>query len=204
MLKSNNISFQYSKGDFLFKNLSLEITPGEVVGLFGKSGSGKTTLAKIISGHLSPNDGELSINGETYPLDHKKYHPVQLIWQHAEKTINPKWQMKKVLSESNVDEELMRQFGIKKEWMNRFPSELSGGELQRFCLARAFGSETKYLVADEMTTMLDAITQAQIWQAVLPIAKERNIGILAISHQRGLLERISDRIINFDTLTQSS
>ena len=81
------------------------------------------------------------------------------------------------------DPELLDLLGIEQEWLTRWPNELSGGELQRFCVARALGPEIRFLIADEMTTMLDAITQAQIWQAVLEIAEKREMGIIVVSHE---------------------
>ncbi len=202
MLEINGISYRYKGRQWLFRNLRMKMKPGEVVGLYGMSGSGKTTMARIIAGYLNPLEGHVTADGRPYPI--KGVHPVQLVWQHPEKVINPRWKMRKVLAEvgGTSDSDLLGTLGIQKEWLNRWPSELSGGELQRFSLVRALGFNTNYLIADEMTTMLDAITQAQIWQAVLQLVKQRNIGVLAISHDQHLLHRISDRIINFNTLIE--
>lgn len=199
MLEVKGISFRYQYDPWLFRNLNLSVKPGEVVGLFGCSGSGKTTMAQIITGYKKSCKGEIIVDGNAY--FHSKQHPVQLIWQHPEKVINPKWRMKEILTEAGIsDTALITALGIKGEWLKRLPSELSGGELQRFCIVRALGSTTKYLIADEMTTMLDAITQAQIWRAVLKLAKQRKIGVLAISHDPHLLRRVSDRVIEFNEL----
>ena len=84
---------------------------------------------------------------------------------------------------------------MKEEWLTRWPHELSGGELQRFCVARSLGPDTRFLIADEMTTMLDAITQAQIWRAVLEIAKKREMGIVVVSHDMKLIQRLCQRVI---------
>lgn len=90
---------------------------------------------------------------------------------------------------------MLDDLGIQTNWLDRRPGELSGGELQRFCIARALGTGTRYVIADEMTTMLDAITQAQIWHTVMNIARQRNLGLLIISHDRKLLDRLCDRIV---------
>lgn len=201
MLEVKNVSFQYDRSIWLFRHLNFSIEPGEIVGMYGKSGSGKTTLAKIMTGYLHPNEGNILIDGQKY---FKGIHPVQLIWQHPEKAINPKWRLGHVLEEvKELDEEIFEILGIKKEWLNRHPHELSGGELQRFCIARVFGPNTRYIVADEITSMFDAITQAQIWHAIMEIVKQRNIGILAISHNLYLLEKISDRIVNLNSISHN-
>lgn len=205
MVEVNGISYRYQRSEQLFTRVDLNIHPGEVVGLYGKSGSGKTTMAKIIAGYLSPAEGEVSVDGIHYPI--KGAHPVQLIWQHPEKAVNPRWRMGQTLAEAGqLESGLLDKFKINDEWLHRYPSQLSSGELQRFCLARALGSNTNYLIADEMTTMLDAINQAEIWHTVLQLAEERNLGILAISHEKYLLQQISNRIINFNEMisTKSS
>ena len=84
----------------------------------------------------------------------------------------------------------MKKAGIHPEWMERFPTELSGGELQRFCIARALGKGTRYLIADEITTMLDMITQSQIWHFLLEETRKRKIGLICVSHDRKLLDRL--------------
>ncbi|TQE89015.1 ATP-binding cassette domain-containing protein [Ureibacillus terrenus] len=199
MLELKNISFRYNRSKWLFKHVNLAIGQGEIVGMYGKSGSGKTTLAKIMANYLSPAEGEILIDGEK--MNNEKYYPVQLIWQHPEKAINPNWKLSTIIDEAEgLNEEIFSLLGIQKEWLNRRPHELSGGELQRFCIARAFGPNTRYIVADEITSMFDALTQAQIWHAFIKLVKERNIGVLAISHHIPLLEKISDRLIDFNKL----
>ena len=92
--------------------------------------------------------------------------------------------------------ELIEAAGIKKEWMSRWPAELSGGELQRFCVIRALNPKTRFLIADEMTTMLDAITQAQIWKLVLSYAEEHQMGVVVISHDKELVKRLCTRVVD--------
>lgn len=200
MLEVKDVSYQYDHSKWLFKNLNLTIERGEIVGMCGKSGSGKTTLVKMIAGYLTPIEGKIIIDGKKE--DFRGVHPVQLIWQHPEKTINPKWKLIDVVREiDGFDKEIFDVLGIKRDWLYRRPHELSGGELQRFCIARAFGRETRYIMADEITSMFDAITQAQIWHAMIRLVKEFNIGVLAISHQIHLLKRISDRLIDFNEIS---
>lgn len=193
-LEAKNISFRYDKGPWIFKGFNLTLKPGEIVGLTGISGRGKTTLCRILAGLENPLEGEVLIDGR--PISKKGYHPVQLVFQHPEKAVNPRWRMNKVLNEAGeVDQELSNLLGIEEQWLSRWPNELSGGELQRFCVLRALGPKTHFLIADEMTTMLDAVTQAQIWHAVLEVAKKRNMGLLIVSHHPKLIERLCDRVI---------
>lgn len=88
---------------------------------------------------------------------------------------------------------LLDRFGIREAWLERFPHELSGGELMRFCIVRALLAEPRYLICDEMTAMLDAVTQAELWRAVIEIADERDMGIVLVSHSPALVARVATR-----------
>lgn len=197
-LDANHISYRYDKkSPWVLKDVSLTIKEGERVGIVAPSGFGKSTLAKILAGYEIPSEGEVLIDGK--PLSHKEFCPVQLIYQHPELAVNPRWKMKKTLNECwTPDEELLAKMGIEKEWLDRWPSELSGGELQRFCIARILSPETKLLICDEISTMLDVITQAQVWNILLDIAKERNMALAVITHNKALADKICTRIINLD------
>ena len=191
-LKATNISFKYpSAKEYLLKDVNLELDNNKIMGLIGDSGSGKSTLCKILSGYVTNYEGSVTFDGN--PLPKKGFKPVQLIYQHPEKVMNPKWKMEQVLKESwDVPNDLLDEFGIQKSWLTRFPQELSGGELQRFSVLRSLNPNTKFLIADEMTTMLDAITQVQILDSVLKIVKQRNMGFLLVSHDMDLVDTICD------------
>ena len=195
-LEARNVSFRYDKNlPFVLENRSLSLERGERVALFAPSGYGKTTLALLLAGYLKPTAGEVLLDGR--PLPKTGVCPVQLIYQHPEKAINPRWRLRKVLEESGqLEESVLRAFGIEPAWLDRFPRELSGGELQRFCVARALMSGADYLICDEISTMLDVITQAQIWNVVLAEAEKRNMGLLAVTHNRHLAERIATRVVD--------
>ena len=196
-LKASKINFKYNEDRYVLKDIDFYVNSSEVVGLVAPSGFGKTTLAKILAGYITPESGEVVFEG--CRREKNGYNPVQLIFQHPEKSVNPKWKMKKIINESfTPSKELIEAMGIKEGWMNRWPSELSGGELQRFCVIRALSPKTKFLIADEMTTMLDAITQAQIWNVVLDYAKKNDIGVVVISHEKALVHKICDRVVNLE------
>ena len=157
-------------------------------------------LALLLAGYLSPVRGEVLLDGR--PLPEKGVCPVQLICQHPEEAINPRWRLRQVLEESGeLRGDVLDRFGIERAWLDRFPRELSGGELQRFCVARALMSGAEFLICDEMSTMLDVITQAQIWRVVLEEAERRQMGLIAVTHNRHLADRIADRV--YDLAAQS-
>ena len=195
-LEAKNIYFRYDrKQPWVLENRSLRMEKGERLAIFAPSGYGKTTLAMLLSGYLKPVKGEILLNGK--PLPQKGICPVQLIYQHPEKAINPRWRLKRVLEESGrLREDVLENFGIERSWLERFPRELSGGELQRFCIARALMSGAEYLICDEISAMLDVITQAQIWNVILAEAEKRDMGIIAVTHNRYLAERIAERTLD--------
>jgi peptide/nickel transport system ATP-binding protein len=105
--------------------------------------------------------------------------------------------MARTLEEAGeVPADVTEALGIRREWMRRYPHELSGGELQRFCVARAVVARPRYLVADEMSTMLDALTQAQLWEFVLDWQRRTGAGIVFVSNSPALTERLATRIVD--------
>ncbi len=196
MLKGNNLWFRYGKQlPWVVEERSLAVAPGEILGLMAPSGYGKTTLGKLLSGYLPPSQGTVSVNERSLPK--KGYCPVQLVFQNPELTVNPRWRIRQILQESYLpDPDQLAAFGIHPGWLNRYPHELSGGELQRVAIARILNPATQYLIADEMTAMLDANTQALIWQIVLTFVRQQQIGLVVISHDQPLLKRLCDRILD--------
>lgn len=195
-LRAENISFRYDrKSPWILKNVDLTLDAGERVALTGPSGYGKSTLSKILAGYIKPTEGQVLLDGK--PLPERGYSPVQMIYQHPEQAVNPRWKMERTLKECwEPDEQLLRAMGIESEWLKRWSSELSGGELQRFCIARVLGPQTRFLVCDEITTMLDVITQAQIWELLLERASERDLGMAVVTHNMALAEKVCSRIVS--------
>lgn len=199
-LEGKGISFRYGKKSrWILRDVNIDISRGEVVGLMGPSGLGKSTLSRILAGYLEPINGRVLCDGRSLPRT--GYYPVQLIYQHPEKAVNPRWHMDKILREGwNPDDHILQLFGIDRKWFSRWPGELSGGELQRFCIVRALAPQTCFIIADEISTMLDAITQAQIWEIMIQVVKTRNIGILVVSHNEKLLGRLCTRVLDFQDI----
>ena len=159
------------------------------------SGRGKTTLCRLLAGYERPVKGEILLDGK--PLGaYRGACPVQMVWQHPETVVDPLLRLGTTLSEAgDVEERLREALHIEEGWMDRFPSELSGGELQRFCLARALHSGVRFLLCDEISAMLDLVTQAQIWQFLLEETKRRSLGLLVVSHDDSLLDQVCTRIV---------
>lgn len=201
-LEAKNISFRYlSEGRPILNQVDFTVESGRRVGLVAPSGFGKTTFCKILAGYEKPDSGQILLDGKLLS-EFTGYCPVQMIWQHPELSVNPRRRLKTVLEEGDwpVPEDGSRAriaggLGIEEEWMDRFPVEVSGGELQRFCIARALGRGTKILLADEITTMLDLITQGQIWGFLLEEIRKRGISLVAVSHSEDLLEKICEGIV---------
>jgi len=199
MLQANDIAWTYNGKTWLFQHKTVAIERGEVVGIYGFSGSGKTSFGKILARHMKPSEGTVTLDGVPLPMSGRS--PVQLIFQHPEQAINPRWKMRRVLLESGpIDRDIFEAFGLQDHWLDRYPHELSGGELQRFAIVRALHPEVSYIVADEMTTMLDSVTQQAIWRAFFRIARMRQMGMLIISHDFALLECLCDRVLDFETM----
>lgn len=211
MLEARAITFSYG-GKTLYDGFDFAVSPGERVALSAPSGYGKTTLCRILAGYAKPAAGQVLMDGA--PLPRRGACPVQMIWQHPEAAVDPRMRMRKVLAETagscpkamadqgfvcadDAQRELARlmdAFGIRREWLERYPHELSGGELQRFCIVRALALRPRYLIADEMSTMLDALTQARIWRALLAELDGSGAGLVFVSHSPALTARIATRI----------
>ena len=116
MLEAKNIHFSYNKQHKILDNISMSFGIDEIVSLIGPSGCGKSTFSKILAGYIKPDSGEVLFNNS--PLPKSGYCPVQLIYQHPENAVNPKWHMKQILKEGwDIDDETIEALGIQKSWL---------------------------------------------------------------------------------------
>ncbi|MGW5049547.1 ABC transporter ATP-binding protein [Actinokineospora sp. NPDC004072] len=186
MLRARDLRFRYGRRlPWIVDGAGVDIAPGEVVGLHGPSGAGKSTFGRLLAGLLRPESGRVEAD-----------RPVQLALQHADRAMDPRWTIREVLAEASpaaADPEL-----VAPAWLDRYPHELSGGELQRVNLARALLARPGYLVADEISTSLDALTQARVWRLLLARARAEGIGLLVISHDLPLLGAVADRTLTWE------
>jgi len=198
MLEGRDLWFRYRPDlPWVVQGADLQLQPEEVLGLRGPSGCGKTTLGRLLAGFIQPSRGTVLVEGN--PLPRRGRSPVQLVLQHPELAVNPRWRLGQILSEGGPpDPELLAALSIDGGWLERYPNELSGGELQRIALARALLARPSYVVADEISAMLDAITQAQLWSVLLRRVRSNGIGLVAISHDQDLLAVVADRVVDLE------
>ncbi|RRH68847.1 ABC transporter ATP-binding protein [Falsigemmobacter faecalis] len=188
MLEARNLAAGFGRKP-LFAGLNLALPKGQILGLEGPSGAGKTTLGRTLAGLHPALQGEVTLDGA--PLPRRGRQPVQYLHQSPLLAMNPRWRIGKVLCEAApVSEAHCSAFGIEAGWLQRYPHELSGGQLQRVSILRALAAQPAFLIADEITASLDQISQVQIWQLLGGICRREGIGLLAISHDAPLLSRI--------------
>lgn len=209
LIKAEHISHSYGKHQVL-DDVSLEVRSGEIVGLLGESGSGKTTLGSILTGLVTPTAGEITYKQQKIvrPFKGETRKKIQVLFQHPEVSFNPKLTLEQSLKEiytlhhlpfskENL-RNLMMPFDICEDYLKRYPSQLSGGELQRIALARLLLVEPEFIVLDEPTSMLDVISQAHIIRMLMELREQKNIAYVFITHDEQLCEYVSDRIVRLE------
>ncbi|HUM44111.1 MAG TPA: ABC transporter ATP-binding protein, partial [Fervidobacterium sp.] len=218
MLEAINLSKAYSVGPlgrekfYAVDNVSFEIKEKTVVSLIGESGSGKTTIGKLILRLAKPTSGKILFNEldiSTLKDLREYYRHIQGVFQDPFSSYNPIFKVDRVFdmvreefypSESvNIWKDrvtgVIESIGLNpKEVLGKFPHQLSGGQLQRLLIARALLMETKFLVADEIISMLDASTRIDILNILVKL-KEQGLSVLFITHDLSLGYYISDKTI---------
>ena len=199
MLEAKDLSYRYGEDSPVLCNVSLRVADGERLALLGPSGRGKSTLALLLAGYLPLQKGTITLDGASLPKD--CYNPIQIIYQHPEKAMDPRWKVGDTLREAwDVPEELLTAIGAEPDWLTRWPHELSGGQLQRLSILRALSPKTRMLIADEITASLDPITQAQIWSVILREIEKNRTMLIAITHNEALAQRICTRMVHIEDL----
>ncbi len=199
MLEAKDLSYRYGEDSPVLRNVSLRVADGERLALLGPSGRGKSTLALLLAGYLPLQKGTITLDGASLPKD--CYNPIQLIYQHPEKAMDPRWKVGDTLREAwDVPEELLTAIGAEPDWLTRWPHELSGGQLQRLSILRALSPKARVLIADEITASLDPITQAQIWSVILREIEKNRTMLVAITHNEALAQRICTRMVHIEDL----
>ena len=194
-------------------DVSLDIAKGEVVGLVGESGCGKSTLGRMVAGIMEPTAGQVLVNGQDLKTVARREAEaarlkIQMIFQDPYASLNPRMRVRDIVGESPrlhdmvsardldryVSEQLERA-GLSAALRNRFPHQFSGGQRQRIGIARALAVAPDMLVCDEAVAALDVSIQAQILNLFMQLRSELGLTYLFISHDLGVVEHLSDRVI---------
>ncbi|MET8978192.1 ATP-binding cassette domain-containing protein [Streptomyces sp. NPDC004539] len=213
MLELRAITAGYDRKSPSVRDASLTIAPGESVGLLGPSGCGKSTLAKVAALLHRPDAGTLTLDGTRV---HRWRHrapkaqrtAVGVVFQQPRLSADPRLPLVDLIAEplrANGREpavaDLAASVGLTPDLLTRRPHEVSDGQLQRACLARALSLRPRWLICDEMTAMLDASTTASLVGAVEEYRAATGAGLLAVGHDRVLLGRWCDRTVHWDEVT---
>jgi peptide/nickel transport system ATP-binding protein len=194
-------------------DVSFTIGEGEVVGLVGESGCGKSTIGRMVAGILEPTAGSIQYRGEDLlSLPKAKRRSVslksQMIFQDPFASLNPRMRVKdiigeapvahKIVSSAELDDyldEIMRLCGLEPGFKRRYAHQFSGGQRQRIGIARALAVKPDFLICDEAVAALDVSIQAQILNLFMKLREELGLTYLLISHDLGVVEHLSDRVI---------
>ncbi|HAU57664.1 MAG TPA: microcin ABC transporter ATP-binding protein [Comamonadaceae bacterium] len=194
------------------RQISLRLHEGETIGIVGESGSGKTTVARCIAGLIEPTEGTITLLGQEHHTTDKARlsafrRSVQVIFQDPNRSLNPRRTVGQSIIEGPVNfgvaprkawqraEELMDLVRLRPDALHRYPSEFSGGQRQRLCIARALACEPKVLIADEAVSALDVSVQDQILKLLQEIQERLSLGILFITHDLRVASNICDQLI---------
>jgi peptide/nickel transport system ATP-binding protein len=194
------------------EDVTIDIYPGEVLGLVGESGSGKTTIGRAVVGLLPVSAGAIVVAGQDMVnVSPAKLREVRrqigIVFQDPGSSLNPRWPIGESIGEpldlaggftheqvSTRVEELLDMVELPRTYRNRYPHELSGGQRQRVGIARALALDPSILVADEPTSALDVSVQARVLTLLTEIQKRQKFAILFISHDLAVIDLLSDRI----------
>ncbi|NEE11105.1 ATP-binding cassette domain-containing protein [Streptomyces sp. SID7499] len=216
MLELRSITAGYTRNAPVVRDVSLTVAAGESVGLLGPSGCGKSTLARVAALLHRPDSGTLLLDGE--PVRHWRHRAPRalrtafgVVFQQARLSADPRLPLTDLIAEplratgrgrevADRVAELAPAVGLTPDLLTRRPHEVSDGQLQRACLARALVLRPRLLVCDEMTAMLDASTAAALVAAVESYRASTGAALLAVGHDRTLLERWCDRTVHWDVL----
>jgi peptide/nickel transport system ATP-binding protein len=192
--------------------VSLQLKEGEILGLVGESGCGKSTLGRMAVRLLPPSGGRIVLDGkDVTDMPEKKFREyrrrIQIIFQHPESALDPHFTLIDSVRESfnrlgipkseqtAVLERLADEVSLPLDILDRYPNQVSGGEIQRAVLTRVFAFKPRYLILDEPTSMLDVSVQAHILQLLKKKAREDRVGMLFISHDLEVVRAMCDRVM---------
>jgi nickel transport system ATP-binding protein len=212
LVKVQDINKSYSKTRrkdklHVLKDINFSIKEGQCIGLIGESGSGKSTLSRLILGLEKPDAGIITIEGRPVNKWIKENRgKMSVVFQDYTSSANPNFTVKEVISEPlkalgkkenfhEIVEELLKKVGLPINLIDRYPHELSGGQLQRVCIARAISTKPKFMVLDEAISSLDVSIQAQVLDLLCDLKDELNMTYLFIAHDLQAITYLCDQVI---------
>lgn len=194
------------------EDVSLKVEKGRIIGLTGESGSGKTTIARIALRLTDPSSGTISLDGaDITNLSMKKMRPLrrhmQIVFQHPEGALDPEFKLRESIQEALLRagvprirlkddlEEACAEVNLPLDLLDRFPSQVSGGEIQRAALARVFSFRPDYLFLDEPTSMLDVSVQAFILNLIKGRVEKNEMGVVLITHDLDIIRCMCSQVM---------
>ncbi|MDD5953500.1 MAG: ABC transporter ATP-binding protein [Oscillospiraceae bacterium] len=215
ILEVKGLKKTFAKGKTKFTavdGVSFHVDKGECVGLVGESGCGKSTVAKMITRLTDVSDGHIYMNGEE--VTHCKgkerreyYRQMQMVFQMPTDSFNPRMKLGSSIAQAMTNfgmpkaeakekvPKLLDIVGLKREYADRYPHQISGGECQRAALARALAVGPKLLICDEATSALDVSVQAQIVALIQELQEKIDMSYLFICHDLALVQNICNRVM---------
>ncbi|NEA99330.1 ATP-binding cassette domain-containing protein [Streptomyces sp. SID13726] len=213
MLELRAITAGYDRHAPVVRDVSLTVEPGEAVGLLGPSGCGKSTLARVAALLHRPDSGTVVLDGTPvrrwrHRAPREQRTAFGVVFQQPRLAADPRLRLRDLIAEplratgrrdmlTERVTELAALVGLTPDLLGRRPHEVSDGQLQRACLARALVLRPRRLICDEMTAMLDTSTTAALVTAVEDYRRSTGAGLLAIGHDRTLLDRWCDRTVDW-------
>ena len=213
VLNIRNVDASYSGVVKVLDNVTVRLPRGRTVAVVGESGSGKSTLARAITGLLPPSKGDISFNGKPLPRalkdrDKDTLRRIQMIYQSADTSLNPRQTIRDIIgrplefyhgikgaARDRRVAELLDAIELNESYIDRLPTEVSGGQKQRLSIARALAAEPEIIICDEVTSALDQIVQEEILTLLMKLQKDTNVSYLFITHDIATVRAISDEIV---------
>ena len=211
LLEVKNIEFSYGRRKLkrnntnILKNVSFSLNEGECLGLIGESGSGKSPLGRIILGLEKQQKGTITFNGVLNRDIWQK--ELNVVFQDYTTSVNPRFKVIDIIKETLLEKklnreelekkviELLEQVGLNKDYLYRYPHELSGGQLQRVCIARAISQKPKFILLDEAISSLDVSVQVQVLDLLIELKEKYNLSYLFITHDLSAVTYICDKVM---------
>jgi peptide/nickel transport system ATP-binding protein len=213
LLEVDGITACYSGGPPVLQDVALAVARGDTVAVVGESGSGKSSLARVIVGLLAPQQGSLRFGGAPLAPSYRQrsreiLRRIQLVSQMPDVALNPRHKVRSILerplafyfglaaaARRERVAELLAMIELGERYADRYPSELSGGEKQRVCIARALAAKPDLIICDEVTSALDQLVADGILKLLQKLQNELGVGYLFITHDIATVRAIADRIV---------